>query len=353
MKKEVIRNCIHFLIIFCLSCEEPFDFEPDEEIISEIVIKGLITQGEGPFVVDISKTTFLGEEPVPVHGAAVQILDEENDNLVSLVERDSGVYTTIVGEISGIPGNSYSLMVELEDGRCYQSNSEVLPLQGVVDEIFARQDVEETTTIYGVDLDLDVVRVGLRSEIPNTENDLHLAWFSEETYVFVPTDFPDPFGAVPPSCYITQAIGGGIELLSTRDFNGTLYENENLFYRRIDMSFLRKHVFTVYQYSTSAEYHEYLRQLESLTESTGSLFDPPPGRTRGNIIESNSDQSTLGYFAAVQIDTTRTQTFFSDLSDISIFDGCLYRGTFGIQYSAQCLNCILIPRSTYTRPDFY
>lgn len=343
---------ISFITLLIFSCEEPFEFIPDGEIDSELIIHGFITQGSGPFRVEISRTAPLKESPIPVSGADVNITDETINLTTKLVPDGQGNYFTGTGDIMGMVGHSYYLTVNLENGRCYQSGSEVLPAFRTIDHISVRQDVEVTTTFLGVDKETDVARVTLRSEIPQNGEEMFIAWFGEETFQFVPTDFPDPLGRVPPPCYITQAVGGGLNLLTTRDYKSNTYTDKNLFFSRIDMSFLRKHIFSLYQFSTTPEFYDYLSKIQDLTGNTGSLFDTPPGRAKGNIIDTKTDQFTLGYFAAIQTDTTRVASHYADFSGIFVFDACEYRGD-RVPYDADCRNCILIPRSSFVRPDFY
>ena len=176
----------------------------------------------------------------------------------------------------------------------------------------------------------------------------------EETYLFIPTDFPDPFGDIPPPCYVTQVVGTDqINILSTGLINNNPYVIPSIFSRALDKSFLNKHIFSLYQQAISRGYFEYLNDLKILTGNIGSLFDSPPGQVKGNIISTgNPEEQVLGYFAAVLGDTIRMAIFPNDL-DFFVSDNCKFIPDPRTTYKAQCLDCSIIPRSTQVRPDFF
>jgi hypothetical protein len=68
----------------------------------------------------------------------------------------------------------------------------------------------------------------------------------------------------------------------------------------------RKYSLFVKQYAISKGYYDHLRKVLEVNETTGSLFDPIPNETLGNIQSSDGKNiPVLGYFSASGVDTTR------------------------------------------------
>ena len=108
-----------------------------------------------------------------------------------------------------------------------------------------------------------------------------------EAFRLSPTDFPDPFGSVPPSCYIVQnADPQRIVLFNGEDLKTTTVENLLVVSRIVDWIFLEKHHFTIYQSALTRDAMEYWRKVNILANQVGSIFDTPPADITGNIKNS-------------------------------------------------------------------
>jgi hypothetical protein len=70
----------------------------------------------------------------------------------------------------------------------------------------------------------------------------------------------------------------------------------------------------VKQFAISKAYYEYLRQLEEINQTTGSLFDPIPNEVIGNVHPSDGrDIPVLGYFHVAGQSSLRTFVNYLDL----------------------------------------
>ncbi len=339
-------------LVFLLSCEERFIFDTEENSETRIVINGFINQSTGPYFVYISQTQNSGA-PRPIVGATVILMDQEN-NTSSFKEIDRGIYRNDNKEIVGQPGWSYSIDVTLLSGERYQSEPDTIPLLSVEYDMTWNEYLKPFTSDLGGDFNLPVVGINLDVNISSNNDPIFLNWLGEELYQFVPTDFPDPFGSIPPPCYVTQQIGTEqVNLFSNIGFGGDQLRVKDIFWREIDDTFLRKHIFSIYQYSISERYYNYLKGVESLVENAGSLFDTPPGQVVGNFktIEGMT-KKPLGFFSAYISDTVRVAVYPSELETF-IYEECLYRGGFNRDYDRLCVDCLLLPRSTFHKPDFW
>lgn len=339
-------------VLLLISCEERFEFETDENVGSRISINGYINQGDDPYYVFISQTRSSGA-PTPIVGATVLLKDQQN-NITQFREIERGTYVSIDRNVRGTLGEAYFIEVSLISGELYRSQPDTIPSITANYDMKWREYLKVFTSELGGDFDLPVVSFDLNVELPQTDEPLYMNWLGEELYQFVPTDFPDPFGSIPPPCYVTQQFGTEqVHLFTNTGFDGNQTSIEEIFYREVDDSFVRKHIFSIYQYSISEQYYTYLRGVEGLVENTGSLFDTPPGQLTGNIkaIEG-TDIDPVGFFSAYLSDTLRVAIYPTELETF-IYEECLYRGGFNRDYDILCIDCLLIPRSTYQRPDFW
>ena len=107
----------------------------------------------------------------------------------------------------------------------------------------------------------------------------------------------------------------------------------------VDLSFLVKHLFITYQHSLSQEHFDYLSWVKILSESTGSLFDRPAGRIKGNIISDDPSDQPLGFFGAVLADTVYNVIYPNEI-DYWFIDECLYvPGKTRNDYERFCIDC--------------
>src|SRR3546814_14146736 len=100
-----------------------------------------------------------------------------------------------------------------------------------------------------------------------------LRWHVEEVYMLSPTDFPDPFGFVPPSCYIDQQIDPQrILLFSTEGTTVTSLPELFVASRLVDATFKERHYFTTYQSSLRSEERRVGKECVSTCRSRWSLY---------------------------------------------------------------------------------
>ena len=97
---------------------------------------------------------------------------------------------------------------------------------------------------------------------------------------------------------------------------------------------------------------DYWEKLDKTANRVGSIVDSPPSPVQGNIYNINDPGVTiLGFFEAINTDTTRRFTLPRDLP--IFIKSCKYVGSFGVRYADRCLNCLIIPNSSLTRPSYW
>lgn len=333
-----------------MGCRERIFLDALPEDFQLISINGLIDNSGGPYFVEVQETRSANRAPLPVESAEVTLVDSEGNREV-FTYMENGRYACPGETVSGTPGESYYIEV-LYDDNVYTSAPETMPSFLGSNQLEWEETTIASTTAAGNDIETTVLEFDMLAQLPEVNEPVFLQWQFLETFQIRPTDFPDPFGAIPPPCFITQNVGvQNFYSLALNEFSSTSYEIESVIQREIDISFLVKHIFSIHQASVTNNYFNYLEQVRLLTESTGSLFDPPAGRIQGNVEGTGSGLPAVGYFAAVVRDTTH-MVIYRDEIETWIEDLCLFDESKET-YPNTCLDCLKIPRSTYTEPYYW
>ncbi|MFZ5999848.1 MAG: DUF4249 family protein, partial [Bacteroidota bacterium] len=181
-------------------------------------------------------------------------------------------------------------------------------------------------------------------------------WSLEEAFLLSPTDFPDPFGTIPPPCFVVQNPDPQrVTIFDARETTKTTIENLLVCSRILDWSFLERHYFTVYQSSITDEAYEYWRKVNVLANQVGSIFDTPPALIVGNVKNAaNPDEMVLGFFQAANQTYSR---FFTTRDDITFPfnpEQCTFDGSYNsLDYPTRCIDCTSVRNSSYSRPDYF
>jgi hypothetical protein len=109
----------------------------------------------------------------------------------------------------------------------------------------------------------------------------------------------------------------------------------------------------MYQHAISESYFNYLSQVKTLTESTGTLFDPPSGRVQGNINTIDATVQAIGFFGAIRVDTSYSVIYPNQIN-YTQKDGCLYDPSIAdYQYEPYCADCIKLSGSLKEPPIYW
>jgi hypothetical protein len=259
----------------------------------------------------------------------------------------------VLPEVEGVPGRSYHIVVTTPEGNVYQSGVEKMPDQ--VGQLATTYEFvfEDYTDGEGTVSNEPFVKVYANVIVPSTEKPSYLKWNVDEVFRLTPTDFPDPFGSVPPSCYITQnADPQRIVLFDGSEVKASSIDNLLVASRMVDWSFTERHYLTTIQSSLTPEAFDYWRKVNILANQVGSIFDTPPAEISGNMYNVNDpNEAVLGYFQAANQTYDR---FFTVPSDLPFFLSmeCLYNPQT-LQYPKRCLECITVPNSSYVYPEWF
>ena len=346
-----MKSTLAVLWLVCmLGCRERVFQDTLPNDFQLISINGLIHNAEGPYFVEIHETQEADRPPIPVGHAQVTLLDGHGNHELCLYEED-GKYACPGISVRGVPGGEYQIEVQV-DGDTYTSTQEIMPGVLGTNRLEWEERPVPRTSQSGIDVEETLVVFDMFAELPEVTAPTYMVWQMYETFQIRETDFPDPFGFIPPPCFITQNIGvQNFYTLPLTEFTGSNYYLGSVIERKIDISFLVKHIFSIRQSSVTENYFNYLRNINTLTSASGSLFDPPAGRVMGNISHEGDGLEPVGYFAAVMQDTTHSVIYQAELESF-ILDLCIYE-PFKREYPPICLDCLLVSNSTFDKPYWW
>jgi hypothetical protein len=291
--------------------------------------------------------------PVPLLDAQVTLYDDHGNSYSYIAdEYVQGQY--VLKNFVGIPGTSYHVKIVIPSGEEYLSAPEKLPES--TNPFSTRYEVtnEEYTDFEGTVSTQPFVKIFCNVSLPPSEQPRYLKWFIQEDFLLSPTDFPDPFNAIPPPCYIAQnADPQTLVLIDESKINTSSIENMVIGSRIVDWTFLERHYFTTYQSSLTKEAFEYWRKVDILANQVGSIFDTPPAKIVGNITNVNdANEEVLGYVMAVNQTMDRFYIMPYDFPFPLLMEPCTYYN-YKYDYLPRCLDCTSVRNSSYRRPDWF
>jgi hypothetical protein len=334
------------------SCLTPLD-RSEDYIGGQYVIHGQISPLEETNIVFVGRTSSRERRPEVETEAEVTLIDDEGNEYHYQYSPELERY--ILPGIQGIPGRTYFVRIAFSGGRTYESIPEKMPLALGIDEVYHTIAPEEYTDEDGIVAERDFVQIYSNHTLPSTDQPVFLKWHVEEVYAIAPTDFPDPFGNVPPSCYVAQQVDPqNIVLFSNEATAVSLLPDLHIVSRLVDMSFKERHYFTTYQSSLTREAFDYWTKVDILANQVGSIFDTPPARLAGNIFNTRDHSEEVhGYFQAVNQNYHRFYMLPVDLP-YKLTIHCEYRPERDYyDYPSQCLNCTSVNNSSYIRPPWF
>jgi hypothetical protein len=121
-----MRRIIPYLLLLCCSCQKVVNLKLDNAP-PQLVIIGNLTDGAGPDTVKVlHSVNFYADNSFPAVSGAAVIIRDNNGNKDSLTETLPGNYITHT--LRGIPGNTYTLSVTLNDAAYTASSTMPQPV---------------------------------------------------------------------------------------------------------------------------------------------------------------------------------------------------------------------------------
>lgn len=310
----MIKRLIFVLLIFPLSCIDPYnvEIEQGEQLLT---VDGFITTDPGPHVIRLTRSDTYGSvfEGLirPVRLARVNVRDSQG--LVTfLTETDPGVYVTPDG-FAAQPGFSYTLQIRLPDGKEYSSFPERVNPVAQIDSVSYRSIQLATENRLE---DRVGVQLVTHFKDPSDQNNFYywrtgpgmfVVVANPELYTLPPDHPTNPRGSAPKECCATCFLVENRRLqsfsvASDEDFNGLETRLPITFIEDDGLRFKDTYRAEILQMGISSEAHRFLKLVDQQLSITGSVFDQPPANIRGNMVSlDNPDEVVLGYFIAASV----------------------------------------------------
>ena len=155
----------------------------------------------------------------------VTLFDDIGNNYI--YEEDpyvSGSY--FLSGFEGVPGRTYHVQIITPTGETYESVPESMPLES--GQLVTSYEIvnEDYTDGEGAISNEAFVKILCKATLPSSGKPSYLRWSIQEDFLLSPTDFPDPFGTIPPPCFISQnADPQTIVLINGNNVNTPTIEN--------------------------------------------------------------------------------------------------------------------------------
>ena len=296
------------LTIFLLpGCREPFD-PPVEKYENILVVDGLITDAEGPHEVRLSRSFPFNENfPAPETGAVVLVRSDVPAEHLFL-EEEPGLYRSD-SALRGIPGRAYQLFIVTSDGEEFQSEWVELKQAPGIDSIThtltsltGGQGPEEATG----------VRISVSTHDPgNNTRYYRYEWL--ETWEIL-TPIASSFYPAEQRCW-RSSLSSEISVATTDHLTADVLTGHPLFViRTTDNRLAIRYSVLVRQYALNRETYEYWKDLQEVTQNTGTLFDPIPQRVEG--IMSHLPEGRIPVLGLFQASGVSSGRIFIDREEI-------------------------------------
>lgn len=264
-----------------------------EEEKELLVVQGLITDTQEPYIIKLSKSLPLGEVSAarPVSGCFVTITDDLG-NVVILSETLPGTYIT-PSYFRGLTGRFYTLHINANsefNGRNYESSPmELIPVPPI-DSIYYEKTVIEKAE--GFFRGVDGCQIYLDTKDPENKCRFY-RWDFSETWVLRLL-----FPVINQTCWISDK-SHSINIKSTAAFDESRITRFPINYiTNITDRLKRKYSIMVNQYSLTEDEYIYWEKIQNIAIQVGGLYDIIPASVSSNIrcIESPGEK-VLGYFS--------------------------------------------------------
>jgi Domain of unknown function (DUF4249) len=323
-----MKNKTYLLLILLTmsltSCLEEVQI-PIRTESSKLVIEGGITNESPPYTVRLS---YSGNQiyatdinlNLTVTGANVVIKDDTGDSTIlrpSYYER--GVYRTADPDFVGKVGKTYTIKINLKEGKTYLSKPEKLTTCPPLDSLYAVfEDIKNVSYPDGYQVYADF------KDPANEKNYYRWSAYGYSRVgkarggVFLDNRCDAGGFTSPPAfnfCWVPR-YQTKIDLLTDVYFNGNQIRKKPVFFSPVYGS--GKHLIEVSQYAISRDAYQFWKLYDEQSSRTGTIFDPLPAPIQGNVVNKDDPNDfALGYFEVAGVYRKRLIIFGRyDLSEI-------------------------------------
>lgn len=310
MLQSAYRQIPVLLLVFSLSCVQPFDVGIVVNGTPQLVVEGSVNDADEVFTVRLRTSGNFDGVAVNTLGvnAQVQIVSGA-DEITHLNEVLPGVYRTDTAALIGQVGESYSLRIQLANGENYISTVETIPQPVAISQ--GRAELVENRGVSDDRIPFVEFSHNVFAQLENTSED-HFVRVTTAGWGRVQVDYPlcggfDGGSTGPPGPQICWArrspITGQVNTVTNQAVTGSTYE---VLAENVPFDFRDAYIADLFANAMSPEAFAYWELARLQIQRAGGLFDPPFAPVVGNIRNVNEpDEVVLGYFHAYAKTSTR------------------------------------------------
>lgn len=367
--------------LFWAGCKEKYELPESAVDKNYLVVEGFINNGNALTEIKLSRTVKPQDTAyiLPEQNAAVTVVGE-NGEVHNLVEENSGVYRG--GPFSLDQSVKYGLKIQTSDGKQYESEWSEVKTTPAIDSISWTRETNGVQ-IYATTHDPGNASKYYAWRFEETWDFFSYSWSS---YEYEASDSSMKPRSDPESIYHCWQSARSTNILigsSARLSEDVMYLAPLTFIPDDSWKISSKYSILVHQRVLSKGAYDYLEKMKKNSEQLGSIFDPQPSSSGGNIrCISDPSEIVIGYMYVssevekrIFIDRMQVpgwkyrffcepDTVVNNKDSLAYFFGAIrwqaisaIMGPMGgaiTHYSAStlwCMDCTL--RGTNVKPDFW
>ncbi len=355
-----MRISVYFINTFTLvllfsSCIK--EFEPSRLGYENLlVVEAFLSDGDEPFEVRLSRSTPIDTTAfLPESGASVDLITEAGETY-ELFQVTVGIYRTTAPVYPEV-GNQYKLSIRTGSGNQYESEYVVMRPTPDIETISTQFKEESPGNKRGV-------QFMVSTSDPNNNTWYYRYEFNEtwtfrtpyDSYLVWENDSIKTRGENINTCWKSSSSTSVITTTSTALTSDVISDFPIVFVSTETDRLKIRYSLNVRQYSLSEASYNFWKELEKVTESLGTLFDPQPSTVEGNIYNiNNPDELVLGYFDAAAVKEMRIFVNSSDFPASSYpnyYSTCTDSTVSGGQIPEMMLSGYILVSETITETGF-
>lgn len=321
----------YFLLLIFLTvltaCIDPYDVDVGVPR-SGLIVEGIITTLPGPQEVKLTRFAPYGLRYIgfnqPEISAKVAVRDDLGKTYIFTENSDPekrGVYFSDASFKVEV-GRTYSLEIELRNGKKYLSRAEKVNSLPRMDSVSYEAVKIATDNRY---VDEVGVRVTGYFQDPGEDQNFYFWKTLESTFVLVSepdapgTQYGAPGGCCSRCFHTDLPKPSNVFLTDDSDFNGKYQQRPIAYVFDDGMRFKETYRLDVLSLSVSQRAYQFLKLVDQQLRLTGSVFDPAIANIRGNVLSlDDPEEQVLGYFMASDAELLRVYIQKSKLKYYSL-----------------------------------
>jgi len=307
---KILRYILPGLLLLAyIACKKPFNPHLTAVSTNFLAVDGPIISGDSTFI-SLSRTTALTDTTQnKAELKAIVSVEDDQGKLYPLTETGNGIY--ILGVTNFSTARQYRLDIKTTDGKIYQSDFVPMKVTPQIDSIYFNQNSDATVLFYVNTHDATNNTRYYRWDYKETWEYNSYYGATQDTLPYINYNYVSPnlTAQNPPlyvgACYTADksneiVVGSSAKLandvISNQQVGGIAANSQ-----KISVLYNMQ----LNQYALTVDGYNYYQNLKTNSEETGSIFDPQPSITTGNIHCITSPTDRVIGFISVSTVTTR------------------------------------------------